>query len=436
MTFKLNTLLLLLLFQAPMNVFGNDVPKSKTDQSIEIRISKIMKASKWFPDLEVSVNEGLVFINGQYPSIEKKKWIQEIINKTEGVVAVIDNAEFSFKGTNTLSPAGKEIDNILLKAQKLSPYLLSSLVLLLIFLVLSLLARKLSRYLISKKTSNSLITQAVSNLCFMLILFIGIYLALKASNLSGLAYSIVGGTGALGLGLGLALKPTFENYISGLLISIRDVFRKGELVQINDIEGIVQAVTTRGTTLMDYEGNNLILPNHEVAQATIKNLTRNPNMRASFTVGIGYEDSINNVREIILDQLSLMPQVLKTPSPMIAADGLGASTVNLQVYFWLNAVDYSIVKVRSQAIQKTKDALLKANISMPDDAREVVFASPLELVRENSQNVKSSSLDENKEKLKVIKDDSSSVDLKNEIEEVREQADQVAPPDSGDNLLD
>ncbi len=433
--FKIKTLLLIILFQFPLSGFGTSVPKSKADESIETRITKIIKASNWFPKIKIRVDEGLVFIEGEYPSVQKKKWIQEIIEKTDGVVAVIDNAEFSFKGANTLSPASQEIDNIVLKAQKISPYLLSSLILLLVFLFLSFLARKLARYLLSKKTSNSLITQAISNICFIIIMFMGVYLALKASNLSGLAYSILGGTGALGLGLGLALKPTFENYISGLLISIRDVFRKGEIVQINDIEGIVQAVTTRGTTLMDYEGNNLILPNHEVAKATIKNLTRNPNMRANFTVGIGYDDSINNVRDIIIEQLLSIPQVLKSPAPLIAADALGASTVNLKVYFWLNAVDYSITKIRSQAIQKTKDALLMANISMPDDAREVVFASPLELVKSDN-NTKISSPNDNREKLESREPDNSSVDIKNEIEEVRKQADQASLSDSGENLLD
>jgi small-conductance mechanosensitive channel len=57
----------------------------------------------------------------------------------------------------------------------------------------------------------------------------------------------------------------------------------------------------------------------------------------------------------------------------VLADSLGRSTVNLRVYFWLNGREHSWLKVRSSVIRLVKRAFQIHGISMPDEAREVVF---------------------------------------------------------------
>ena len=52
---------------------------------------------------------------------------------------------------------------------------------------------------------------------------------------------------------------------------------------------------------------------------------------------------------------------------------MGRATINLRVYFWLNGREHSWLKVRSSVIRLVKLAFQKHGISMPDEAREVVF---------------------------------------------------------------
>jgi small conductance mechanosensitive channel len=65
--------------------------------------------------------------------------------------------------------------------------------------------------------------------------------------------------------------------------------------------------------------------------------------------------------------------VLNDPEPSVLADSLGSATVNLRVYFWLNGREHSWLKVRSSVIRLVKLAFQNQGISMPDEAREVVF---------------------------------------------------------------
>lgn len=265
-------------------------------------------------------------------------------------------------------------------AVKNLPYFLSSILVLLISFLLAWLIYRSARRVSSLDVSRSLLASALSKVIASLILIIGFYLSLKTAGLSGLAATVLGGTGLMGLIMGFALKGPFENYVSGLMISLKDIFRKGEYVQVGDFEGIIQSVTNRGTTLMDFDGNSIILSNSMVVNSPIKNFTRNPKMRLSFDVGIGYEEDIDRVKTLLFDHLvSHTDNIILEPLPTVFATNLGSATVTLRVAFWIDSTLVSQFKVRAWAIQSCKELLVEARVSLPDDAREIVFTSPLEI---------------------------------------------------------
>jgi hypothetical protein len=66
-----------------------------------------------------------------------------------------------------------------------------------------------------------------------------------------------------------------------------------------------------------------------VYKSTIKNFSSNPNRRATFTVGIGYESSAAKAQKLIAQVLREHPAVLDAPEPLVLVEELGAATVNL-----------------------------------------------------------------------------------------------------------
>jgi small conductance mechanosensitive channel len=129
----------------------------------------------------------------------------------------------------------------------------------------------------------------------------------------------------------------------------------------------------RTTILMTLDGNLAQIPNASVYKSILSNFTTNANRREDFVVGIGYDDAINAAQEIARKVLADHPAVLNDPEPSVLADSLGSATVNLRVYFWLNGREHSWLKVRSSVIRLVKLAFQNQGISMPDEAREVVF---------------------------------------------------------------
>jgi small-conductance mechanosensitive channel len=63
------------------------------------------------------------------------------------------------------------------------------------------------------------------------------------------------------------------------------------------------------------------------------------------------------------------PAVINNPESLVLVESLGAATVNLRIYFWVDITKYSHLKVRSAVVRLTKHAFMQAGISMPDESQ-------------------------------------------------------------------
>jgi small-conductance mechanosensitive channel len=206
-----------------------------------------------------------------------------------------------------------------------------------------------------------------------LVFTLGLYVVLKVSGLTRLAVSLLGGAGLFGLVIGFAFRDIAENFLASMLIGLQHPFASGDLIEVAGHKGFVQSVNTRSTLLMTLEGNHVQIPNATIYKGTITNFTANPFARFDFVVGIGYDDSISGAQQVAMRVLQDHPAILHDPEPLVLVDTLGASTVNLRVYFWMDVLKHSPLKVQSAIIRLTKGAFDAAGVSMPDEAREVVF---------------------------------------------------------------
>ena len=236
-----------------------------------------------------------------------------------------------------------------------------------------LLAARKTRLLLRHRIQARLLRNVIAGGIGVVVVLVGTYIVLRVSGLTQLALTVVGGTGLVGLAVGIAFRDITENFLASIFLSMQRPFERGDLVEVSGVTGYVQQLNVRTTILMTLDGNLVQIPNASVYKSNLRNFTTNPNRRDHFEVGIGYDDSINEAQEIALQVLTDHPAVLSEPEPSVLADSLGKATVNLRAYFWINGRKHSWLKVRSSVIRLVKRAFQKHGISMPDEAREVVF---------------------------------------------------------------
>ena len=338
-----------------------------------------------------------------------------------------------------------------------------------------LLAPHIAKVLVkplTRTTTSPLLRSVIQRSVSLVLILLGIYLFLFLAGLTGFAIAVVSGTGVVGLILGFAFRDIAENFISSLLLTIQRPFRIGDIVQINDFTGIIQKVTARATTLVDFDGNHIQIPNATIYKGVIKNLTANPLMRGQFVIGVGYDADIQHAQQMAQEITSAQDNVLIDPEPQILIDELGPSTYNIKVYFWVDVEKTSVLKMASVLMRKITQAFLEANISMPDDARERIFpegmhfyhasekdassarpseneANELSEITTGQKNVKSldseknSGATENRNERSSAKGAGNSRpqeskindDVSSEAHEIREQARNSRDPEAGENIL-
>lgn len=343
------------------------------DSEIRKRITDILKTTGWYDNPRVKVRDGIVFLNGTTENEESKLWAGSLVNNTEGVVAVVNQIEVDPTTVWNFDPSLRILNDLIRRFMRSLPLIVVSLVVMFIAFLFARLMRYALRRGLVTQTRSQLLREVTARAGGIFVILAGLYLVLRIAGLTQLAFTVVGGTGVVGLVMGIAFRDITENFLASLFLSLQQPFREGDLIEVAGVTGFVQRLTSRTTVLMTLDGNQLQVPNSTVFKSTIRNFTSNPNRREDFIVGIGYEDSITFTQEVAMKVLAQHPAILNEPEPLVLVDNLGPSTVNLRVYFWLDGSRHSWIKVKSSVIRLIKRAFQDSGISMPDEAREVTF---------------------------------------------------------------
>ncbi|MEL0659307.1 mechanosensitive ion channel family protein [Psychromonas arctica] len=283
--------------------------------------------------------------------------------------------------------------------------------------------------------SNRLIQLVIRRTMSLLIVLLGLYILLRLVGLTQFAVALLSGTGVLGLIVGFAFKDIAENFLSSLLLSIQRPFKLGDIIEVAGYLGVVKKMTSRATTLVDFNGDHIQLPNATIYKNAIRNLTANPNIRASFDIGIGYDADFDYAQSLVENIMKQHPAILEEPAPQVLVNSLGSSTCNLRLYFWINSEINSQLKISSVLMKKVVEVFLEENITMPDDARErIILSQSIEDNRPFKQQ-KDPLFNNASSKMTNKFEDYSDDDISSDHQDIKEQAAKARDPEEGENIL-
>lgn len=190
-----------------------------------------------------------------------------------------------------------------------------------------------------------------------------------ASQLGINTSSFLAVMGAAGLAVGLALKDSLSNFAAGVMLILFRPFRVGDFVTAGGISGSVQSISLFNTILHTGDNQKIIVPNSKITGEVITNVTANPTRRIDLVAGIGYEDDIDEAKEVINSILASEGRILKDPPPQIAVAELADSSVNIVVRPWVRSQDYW--PVRFSLTEKIKKEFDKVGLSIPYPQQDV-----------------------------------------------------------------
>jgi small-conductance mechanosensitive channel len=340
-----------------------------SDARIAQRIRGIFSELPSLAHVTVRVQQGVVTLGGTVASAADKTKAEGIAGRVAGVVTVEDKIVRDKSLDTSVAGLKKVSDEFTGLASDLPLIGVAIFVALLISMVGYGLARLGGVW--RRLTGNPFLAELIASALRFIFVLGGIIVALNMLGAGTLLGAVLGGAGVVGLALGFAMKDTIENYVSSLMLSLRQPFRANDKVRIDDFEGRVVSLTTRATILMTDDGNHLRVPNSTVFKAVIVNYTRNPHRRFDFVLQIDTKADPAKARHCGYQALKALDFVLDKPGPSAVVKDMLYPNIALQFVGWLDQSQTDFGKGRSKALEAVKRALEENGLAIPDPITRV-----------------------------------------------------------------
>jgi small-conductance mechanosensitive channel len=207
-----------------------------------------------------------------------------------------------------------------------------------------------------------------------LIILVGLFIALSIVIPSFKAGDLIQLLGISGVAVGFAFRDILQNFLAGILILLAEPFRIGDQIVVKNFEGTVQDIQTRATTIKTYDGRRIVIPNSELFTESVTVNTAFDSRRLQYDIGIGYGDDIDQAKQLILEAIASVDEVLKDPSPDALVVELAESTVNIRARWWIKPPRRAdALESQDKVLTAIKKKLTANGIDLPFPTQQILF---------------------------------------------------------------
>lgn len=232
-------------------------------------------------------------------------------------------------------------------------------------LLIGIIVIKLTLNLLKRIVNRSKVEKIAAGFFLVLLKFV-LYLVLILILLSIIGVNINGVLTALSasvLAVGLALQTIISNVANGLVIISNKMFKKGDYIVVNGVEGSIIEINFLFVTLQTPDNKKITLPNSTIVNSSVTNVTANSTRRVQLTFDVAYETDIEVAKKVVVDAVLSDGRVLLDPAPTCRLSAMKESSIELTARFWCDTEDYWDVYFDN--IELIYNELKRNNIKIP-----------------------------------------------------------------------
>lgn len=177
--------------------------------------------------------------------------------------------------------------------------------------------------------------------------------------------------GVTSLVVSFALQDTLGGIASGFTLLADQPFSAGDWIESNDVEGRVIDVNWRSTRLEDRNGDLIVIPNGQLAKATIVNYDQPSRLhRVRVTVQIERTAPPTLAKAMLIDAAQSTEGVLADPAPEVFVTNIADPVVDYEARMWID--DYSIApRVRADFASLVWYLSYRHGVPLPNPAQDL-----------------------------------------------------------------
>ncbi len=177
--------------------------------------------------------------------------------------------------------------------------------------------------------------------------------------------TMLGAGGALALAAGFAFRDIFENLLAGLLLLMRQPFVEGDVVEVEGVEGIVEAITIRETLVRRFDRQLVQIPNATVYKGAIRVQTDRTEIMTTVVLGVSYGDDLQQAEDVAVAAMRSVDGVLDDPAPEALYTEFGDSSINLDLRYFHRSAQHDLLVVRGEVVKAIKRAFDEHDLDIP-----------------------------------------------------------------------
>nr|WP_314901778.1 mechanosensitive ion channel domain-containing protein [uncultured Deefgea sp.] len=184
--------------------------------------------------------------------------------------------------------------------------------------------------------------------------------------------------GALGVGLGFGLQKIASNYVSGFIILLDRSVKLGDVIAVDNRQGVISKLTSRYVVLKAPDGTESLVPNETLITSTVVN---NSYYERAIWIGLPVQIAYNSDLEMVMELLPTVTEgndrILRDPAPGVMILAFADNGINLTLGFWLKDPENGQGGLRSDLYLKVWQLFKQHGIEIPYPRRDIsILPSP------------------------------------------------------------
>ncbi len=179
-----------------------------------------------------------------------------------------------------------------------------------------------------------------------------------ATQLGLPVFSVLAGLGIGGLAVALAIRPTLENLIGGIILYIDQPVRVGDFCSFGDKSGTIEAIGVRSTKIRALDRTIITVPNATLADMQLINYARCDRMLIQTSLGLRYETSAEQLRFVLVkirEMLHAHPKI-DADTVRVRFAGYGASSQDVAIRIYALTDDWNeYFAIQEDVLLRMKD---------------------------------------------------------------------------------
>lgn len=171
------------------------------------------------------------------------------------------------------------------------------------------------------------------------------------------------------MAIGLSIGVFASNAVAGIMILLNKPFVVGNMITAAGQTGVVEKIELFSTILTTADNQVVVVPNGQIANATLVNITKSDTRRVDLTFRVPFGTNVELVKQTALACLDKCPLILRDPAPTVRLHEQGESWLIFVCRPWCNTGDYW--SVHWFVHEQLGGALGAVGIVMPMQTRDV-----------------------------------------------------------------